>query len=335
MKEASFYKTKDDKAVCFLCPHGCVIGDGKRGICGVRENHAGKLYSLVYGKAAAAHVDPIEKKPLFHYKPGTNSYSISTVGCNLSCSFCQNWDISQSPKTSGQIMGKNMSPEEIVGEALKTGCESISYTYTEPTVFFEYAKDTGVLARTKGLGNVFVSNGFMGEEAFKDALSFLDAANIDLKSIRDEFYRKMCGARLEPVLDTLRRMVSAGIWVEVTTLLVTGENDSDEELEGIASFIRDELGAGVPWHVSRFHPDYKLTDAAATPLDVVRRAWSIGKDAGLKYVYAGNIPHEEAENTFCPKCGATVIARYGFSVAENMIVDGGCRKCGEKIGGAW
>lgn len=332
MKEASFYVKQDGKVKCVLCPHNCVIADGKRGVCGVRENRGGTLYSLVYGKAAAAHVDPVEKKPLFHYKPGSDSYSISTVGCNLRCLQCQNWDISQRPEGGG-IDGRDMPPDKVVEEALRTGCESISYTYTEPTVFFEYARDTGVLARKKGLGNVFVSNGFTGAEALLEAESFLDAANVDLKSFRDEFYRRVCGARLEPVLDTLKRMVEAGIWLEVTTLVIPSLNDSDEELEDIASFICGELGESVPWHVSRFHPDYKLDDVPATPIDTIHRAWKIGRDAGLNFVYAGNIPHEDSENTFCPNCGEAVIVRRGFSVVENNLSDGKCVSCSRKIEG--
>ena len=335
MKEASFYEKKDGNVKCFLCAHGCVIAEGRRGVCGVRENRGGVLYSLVYGKACAAHVDPVEKKPLFHYKPGTDSYSISTVGCNFACEFCQNWDISQNPKSGGEIMGTDKSPGKIVVEALNKGCESISYTYTEPTVFFEYARDTGVTARKKGLGNVFVSNGFMGEEAFEEAKTFLDAANIDLKSFSDDFYRKMCGARLEPVLETLKRMVSAGIWVEVTTLIIPTKNDSDEELANIASFIHDELGEHVPWHVSRFHPDYKFTGVDSTSIESIRNAVNIGKDAGLRYVYAGNIQHEESENTFCPKCRATLVTRIGYKVVVGKLEDGRCLDCGEKIEGIW
>jgi pyruvate formate lyase activating enzyme len=334
MKEAEFYSKLDGNVKCILCPHNCVIADGKRGICGVRENTKGKLYSLVYGKIAAAHVDPIEKKPLFHYKPGSQSYSISTVGCNFRCVFCQNWDISQHSKGGG-IVGQDMTPDDVVKETLQSGCESVSYTYTEPTIFFEFARDVGVLARKEGLGNVFVSNGFTGGEAFEEARRFLDAANVDIKGFTEEYYKKYCGARLEPVLDTCRRMIKAGIWLEITTLVIPTLNDSDKELKGIASFIRDELGVGVPWHVSRFHPDYKLTDLPPTPMETIHRAWRIGKDAGLKYVYAGNIPHEESENTFCPKCGELLVERDWFSVVKNNIPGGKCTECSEKIEGVW
>lgn len=335
MREAGFYVGGDGFVSCFLCPHNCEINDGFRGVCGVRENRGGILESLVYGVAAATHVDPIEKKPLFHFKPGSSSYSVSTVGCNLTCGFCQNWDISQGAKGGGEIAGRDFSPEDIVSDAVKVSCDNISYTYTEPTVFFEYAYDIGVLARSHGLGNVFVSNGFTGEQARLKTSDFLDAANIDLKSMSDGFYKRLCGGRLDPVLDSLRYYVKAGVWVEVTTLVIPGENDSDEELKDIASFIIGELGDSVPWHVSRFHPDYKLTGVEATPIETVRMARDIGLKAGLKHVYAGNIPHEEGENTFCPGCGAEVVTRIGFGVSEVKLKEGKCIDCGEHIRGVW
>lgn len=332
MKEAVLYHRESDKIGCDLCCHRCLISDGKRGICRVREMRDGKLYSLVYGKAIAANPDPIEKKPLFHYKPGTDSFSIATIGCNFRCNFCQNWDISQRSKNGLDIAGKDMLPEEIVESAIRTSCKSIAYTYTEPTIFFEYAEDTAMIAEKKGLGNVFVTNGFMTPECL-DHAKWLNAANVDLKSFNDEFYKKVCGARLEPVLKSLRGMVKRGIWVEITTLVVPTENDSPDELTQIAGFIKDELGDFVPWHVSRFHPDYKLGDLASTPIETIRKARDIGLEIGLKYVYAGNIPHENAENTYCPDCGTLLIERVGYNVVNNNIIRGKCSKCSAVIEG--
>lgn len=332
MKEAVLYHKEKDKVRCDLCSHRCLIGDGKRGVCMVRENKGGRLYSLVYGKTIAANVDPIEKKPLFHYKPGTDSFSIASIGCNFRCEFCQNWDISQKSKNGSEIVGREMSPEEIAESATGTGCQSIAYTYTEPTIFFEYAQDTAKIARKRGLGNVFVTNGFMTPECL-DHAKWLDAANVDLKSFSDEFYRKVCGARLEPVLESLKGMVKRGIWVEVTTLIVPTKNDSEEELRQIAEFIKNELGTFVPWHVSRFHPDYKLTDLRATPIETIKRAREIGLETGLRYVYSGNVPHENAENTYCYNCDELLIERYGFNVARNNVEDSRCPSCKVKIDG--
>ncbi len=332
MKEAMLYSKEGNKTKCFLCAHHCTIADGKRGVCRVRENKRGVLYSLVYGRVIAAHVDPIGKKPLFHYKPGSDSYSIATIGCNFRCSFCQNWDISQRSK-EGDIVGAEMPPDRVVENALENRCESVSYTYTEPTIFFEYAHDTAKIAREHGLGNVFVSNGYMTPESVDAASKFVDADNVDLKSFSDRFYRERCGGSLEPVLETLRGLVKKGVWVEVTTLVIPKINDSGGELTQIAEFIKNELGDHVPWHISRFHPDYKLLDAKPTPLEAIHKAWRIGKDVGLKYVYPGNIPHEETENTNCFNCGEVLIERYGFNVIKKNIKDSKCPACGAKVDG--
>lgn len=336
MHEAILYdKLEGGKVRCRLCPHNCTIGEGGRGICGVRENNGGILYSLVYGKLIASHVDPIEKKPLYHFLPGTCSYSISTAGCNLRCMHCQNWDISQRPKGGGDIGGREETPEKIVDAAVKAGCKSISYTYTEPTIFLEYALDTSKTAKKSGLYNVFVSNGFMSEDAINTIKPFLDADNVDLKSFSDKFYREVCGGRLEPILNTIKKLVKEKIWVEITTLVIPTLNDTEDEFRQIAEFIRDELGPEVPWHVSRFYPDYKLDSLPQTPIETIRRARDIGLDAGLKHVYAGNIPHENSENTYCPDCGQLLIERYGFSVTKNTITDGRCPNCTTKIKGVW
>jgi len=335
MKQAMFQEAKEEKKVqCGLCSHRCVIVPGKRGICGVRENKDGVLYSLVYDKVIARHIDPIEKKPLFHFQPGSLSYSIATPGCNFHCKHCQNADISQLPRDrGGVILGEEVSPSMIVDAALRNGCASISYTYTEPTIYFELAYDTARLAAGAGLKNVFVSNGYITPEALREIKPYLHAANIDLKGYTDEFYKKICGSRLQPVLDSIRLYQELGIWIEITTLVIPGHNDSDEELNGIARFIRS-VGENIPWHVSRFHPTYKLTDQPITPLKTLKRAREIGFDAGLRYVYEGNIPGE-GEDTLCWSCRKTLIKRIGFSVLENMIKDGKCGYCGAPIAGVW
>lgn len=330
-----FYKTEAGKVRCNLCNHHCLISDGKRGLCGVRENTKGKLMSLVYGKLIAENVDPIEKKPLYHFQPGSLSYSIATVGCNFRCDFCQNWEISQRGKNGGEVVGRSVMPEEVVESALNTGCKSIAYTYTEPTVFFEYAYDTSMLAVEKKLKNVFVSNGYTTIEALEKIKPYLHANNVDLKSFSDKFYREVCGARLEPVLETLKWHVKNKIWLEVTTLLVPGKNDSKEELTQIAEFIKNELAEWVPWHVSRFYPHYKMNDKPPTPIDSIHKAYKIGKEAGLKYVYTGNVQHENAENTYCPKCNELLIERLGFNVTKNRIKEGKCPKCDNSIEGVW
>jgi len=336
LKEAMFYEKLEDNLVnCNLCSHRCRrIADSKRGICGVRENRDGKLYSLVYGKAVAMSVDPIEKKPLFNFLPGSRSYSIATVGCNFRCDNCQNYDISQLPKERNIIVGPDVSPEEIVSAAKRSNCASIAYTYSEPTIFFEYAYDIAKLARKEGLKNVFVTNGYITPEALREISPYLDAANIDLKSFSDEFYRKSCGARLQPVLDSIRLYKSLGIWIEITTLIIPTLNDSEEELQKIAGFIK-EVGEDTPWHITQFHPMYKLPDLPRTPVSTLRKARQIGLEAGLRYVYEGNVPGETGENTFCHNCGKPLIRRFGYSIQENKIKNSACTYCGTKIDGLY
>lgn len=334
MKEAWLYEKLDGGRVqCHLCAHRCTIADGKVGICGVRQNREGTLYSLVYARPISQAVDPIEKKPLFHFYPGTTSYSVATVGCNFRCRFCQNADISQMPRDQGRIAGRHVPPEDIVADALAAGCRSISYTYTEPTIFFEYTWDIAVLARRAGLANNYVTNGYMTAEMLEAFYPYLDAANVDLKAFRDEFYRQQCGARLQPVLDTLRLMKREGIWVEVTTLVIPGLNDDPGELRELAGFIAQELGVDTPWHVSRFHPMYKMMDRGSTPVQTLERAWAIGKEAGLRYVYIGNVWGAKEEHTYCWNCGKRVIGRVGFSVQERHVRDGKCEYCGAAIDG--
>jgi pyruvate formate lyase activating enzyme len=333
VKEALLYEKPDDNHVrCHLCAHRCRIAPSKRGICGVRENREGTLFTLVHGLLIAESVDPIEKKPIFHVHPGSKSYSIATVGCNFQCEFCQNHDISQAPRREGNIFGRSSMPEEIIQRALKTGCKTIAYTYTEPTIFFEYALDTGKMAHEKGIKNIFVTNGFMTGEALDEAAAWLDAANVDLKSFRDQFYKKYCGGRLQPVLDSLKKMKELGIWVEVTTLIIPTLNDGKEELTDIARYIHD-LGPETPWHISRFHPQYEMKSLPPTPLATIHMASEIGKKAGLKYVYTGNVPGDEKESTYCSNCGRLLIRRCGFRVDTIDLRETSCPACGTHLDG--
>ncbi len=332
MNEAILYeKLQNQKVKCHLCCHYCSISPGRRGLCGVRENQEGRLYTLVYGKVIARHVDPIEKKPLFHFYPGSRSYSISTVGCNMRCKHCQNWEISQYPHQYKDIPGIEMTPEDVVNEAVRYDCKSISYTYTEPTVYMEFALDCAKLAKERGIKNVFVSNGFMSPEAIEKIVPYLDGNNIDLKG-DDEFYRKITGARQQCVLDTIKAMKESGVWVEVTTLIIPGLNDSEDFLKWVADFIVS-IDSAIPWHVTQFYPTYKLLDRPRTPVSTLRKAREIGLKAGLKYVYEGNVPGEGGENTYCPACGKIVIERFGFSLLQINSVDGRCKFCGEQIDG--
>lgn len=334
-REAMLYRPKEgDKVECFLCAHRCLIALGKFGLCGVRENRDQKLVTHVFGEVIAAHLDPIEKKPLYHFLPGTTSFSMATVGCNFRCPFCQNWQISQVTKKSREFdQGERLAPEEIVALARARGCRSISYTYTEPTIFFEYAYETARLAHQAGLANVFVTNGYMTEEALQTIQPYLDAANVDLKAWKDETYRKVCGARLEPVLESIRRMRALTIWVEVTTLIVPDLNDSEEELGQIARFLAS-VSPDIPWHVSRFHPDYKYTDSRPTPVETLKKAYRLGQQAGLRYVYIGNV-WGESEDTHCPHCQELLLRRSGFFVEENRVVGGKCPRCGTPIAGVF
>lgn len=335
MKEAYLYeKMADGKVKCNLCNHRCVIFPGKRGICGVRENREGVFYSSVYGKAAAKNVDPVEKKPFFHFLPGSYSFSIATVGCNFRCSFCQNFEISQAVRDEGRVIGEELLPEDIVRYAVENNCRSISYTYTEPTIFMEYAYDTACLAKEKGIRNNFVTNGYMTEDALNFFHPHLDAANVDLKAFSDKFYAEMCGAKLKPVLSSIAKMKSLGIWVEITTLVIPTMNDSPEELRQIAEFIKS-VGEEIPWHVSRFHPTYRVNDIPSTSTDILDKAREIGREAGLRYVYIGNLPGDDGENTYCYRCGKLLIHRCGFQVLENVVTDGKCPECGAKIDGVF
>jgi pyruvate formate lyase activating enzyme len=324
---AALWKRADGGDVdCLLCEHRCRIPPGRRGVCRVRENAGGELLTLVYGRIIAEHVDPIEKKPLYHFLPGSSSYSVAAVGCNFQCGFCQNWQISQAPR-AGELPGEPVAPETIVDAALRHGCASISYTYTEPTIFYEFACDVARPARWAGLKNVFVTNGFMTPEAVGEMVEWLDAANVDLKSWQDAFYRRVCKGRLEPVKASLRLLLEAGVHVEVTTLLVTGRTDSPEDLRGIAGFLAS-LSPDLVWHVSRYHPDFEMT-APPTPSETVEAAVEIGRRAGLRFVYAGNVPG--AQHTVCPSCGTVVIERVGLETRRVHLRGAACGGCGAAL----
>lgn len=331
IREARLYERLERGNVrCTACAHYCRVRPGLAGICGVRENRAGRLVSLVYGKAVAAEVDPIEKKPFYHFYPGSRAYSIATAGCNLHCRFCQNWTISQMHKADF-VPGFPLPPEAVVVCALADACEIVAYTYTEPTIFIEYALDTAALAKEKGLGNVFVSNGYYTSEALEAMASLVDAVNIDLKSLRDPYYRKICGATLAPVLDSIERTFRTGIWIEVTTLVVPGLNDSDDELRDLARFLV-RLSPDIPWHVSRFFPAYELADRGPTPKATLRRALDLGREEGLHHVYLGNLLGEK-EDTACARCGEILLERMNLHLVANHLEKGACPRCLEPLAG--
>jgi pyruvate formate lyase activating enzyme len=335
MKEAMFYEKLDRmKVQCHLCPNNCIILHGRRGSCRVRENRAGTLYSLVYGLPCTAAVDPIEKKPLFHFLPASASYSIATPGCNLHCKFCQNWQISQ--RGPDEVPCFRLNPEEVVANALKNGCDSISYTYVEPSIFYEYVLDTAKLARKAGLKNVMVTNGYLNPAPVKLLYRYIDAANVDLKGFTEEYYRDICAGRLKPVLDTIKTIHRMGVWTELTTLIVPTLNDDMPTIRRQCEWIKKELGPRVPLHFSRFFPYYKLAHLYPTPPDTLINAYNIAKDVGLKYVYVGNIDMPGTEDTLCPKCGKAVIRRSAFfTVTENRVKVGKCGYCKAKIDGVF
>ncbi|PIU22307.1 MAG: AmmeMemoRadiSam system radical SAM enzyme [Candidatus Diapherotrites archaeon CG08_land_8_20_14_0_20_30_16] len=321
-----FKKLTSNKVKCLACNHYCTIAETKTGICGVRKNIKGKLYLLVYDKVVAQNIDPIEKKPLYHFLPGTKAYSIGTVGCNFFCKGCQNWDISQERK----IIGKELTPKEIVNDAIKNKCKSIAYTYNEPSIFIEFVKATAILAHKKGLKNILVTNGYLSKESLAYIGKTVDAMNIDLKSFSEKYYKKFCGAKLKPVLDTIKLAHKKKIWIEITTLLVPNENDSVKELINIGQFIAS-VNKNIPWHISRFFPMYKMTNKKETDIKKLEEAYKIGKKY-LNFVYVGNL-HKE-NNTLCPKCGSIVIDRFGYNVKNNLN-NNKCKKCNSKVSGVY
>ena len=334
MHPAALWKSlSDSRVLCRLCSHFCHIEDGDRGRCGVRTNKDGALYTLVYDRVAAINLDPVEKKPLYHFLPGTRTFSFGTMGCNLSCAFCQNYSLSQPPRQGQDITGERVTPAGLVTAAQGAGAPSISYTYSEPTVFFELMRDTAELAHGAGLKNIMVSNGFQSRQCLDALHGLIDAANIDLKAMTEEFYARVCGAHLRPVLKNLARMRQLGWWLEVTTLLIPGLNDDEGELRQLTRFLVEELGPQTPWHISRFHPDFALRDRPPTPLESLERAYDIGREAGLHYVYVGNVLDDTRSGTYCPVCGERVLDRAGFGLRAERMVDGKCGNCGAAIAG--
>lgn len=334
LREAMYYKKLPaNRVVCRLCPRMCVLSPGQRGACKVRVNLGGRLRTLVYGRAVAVHIDPIEKKPIFHLLPGSGSFSIATAGCNLGCVFCQNWEISQAFPEN--VRFQKLTPEQIVEKALKSGCRSIAYTYSEPTIFYEYMLDTAKLAREKGLKNIWVTSGYINPAPLRELCKYLDAANVDLKGFSDEFYVEYVSGRLAPVLETLKILKEEGVWFEITNLVIPGVNDDPALVRKMCEWIRDNLGTDYPLHFSRFFPKYKLLTKPATPVKTLENLKNIAEETGIKFVYLGNIPGRPSENTYCPGCGKLLIERRGYVVRQNNISDGKCEFCGEPIPGVW
>jgi len=323
----------NNQVICHLCAHECRIAEGKVGRCRVRKNLKGELFSLNSDRIVAMNMDPIEKKPMYHFLPGSMSFSIAAMGCNFSCRFCQNHSISI-VSSENEILGDRIQPEQLVALARKNRAQSISYTYTEPTVFFELMLETARLAKAAGLKNVLVSNGFMTSEALSLLGPFLDGANIDLKSFSDDFYKKYCSARLQPVLETIAAMKAIGIWVEVTTLLIPSLNDDPREISGLISFLYG-LDENIPWHVSRFFPQYKLMDLPPTEAGLIHDILQMGADKGLKFLYGGNVADSQWSNTRCWQCRETLIERSGYHIENLGLQSGHCRFCGVEIPGIW
>ncbi len=318
---------------CELCPEECLLENYQVGACRVRINRDDRLFSLVYGKPCALHVDPIEKKPIFHMLPGTTAFSLATAGCNLKCRFCQNWEISQAPPE--KTRNSDLPPEEVVELALRKGCRSIAYTYSEPVVFFEYMLDTAKIARRRGLRNIWVTGAYINPDPLRELAPWIDAANIDLKGFTDDYYRKVCGGRLRPVLDAIELSVKLGVMVEITNLIVPTLNDDPGLIGEMCAWIGRSLGPDVPLHFSRFHPQYRLQKLPPTPLETMWKAHDRARESGLHYVYTGNVPYDERSNTFCPACRRQLVTRVGFFVTRNHIREGSCPFCGTSIAGIW
>ena len=334
LKEALYYEKLEGKAVqCGLCPRKCVLAEGRRGFCGVRKNRDGVLYSLVYAKPVAVHIDPIEKKPLFHFLPGTTAFSIATAGCNLRCKFCQNWEISQ--RLPEELRYVYAEPEEVIAQIEASGCPTIAYTYTEPTIFYEYMLETAKAARRKGIKNIMHSAGYINEEPLRQLAKYLDAANIDLKGFSDDYYARMSEGTLEPVLRTLKILREEGVHLEITNLVISGYNDDPEIIGKMCLWIKENLGADTPLHFSRAFPVHKLTSINPTPVETLNKARQIALDRGLKYVYIGNLGGNPAENTYCPRCNGIVVKRVGYTILSNDLTGGKCKFCGESIAGIW
>ena len=335
LEEARYYKKlEDDEIECELCPHRCVIGDCERGICGVRENVEGTYYTLVYGNACSAHIDPIEKKPLFHFLPTTSIFSIATAGCNMRCKFCQNWEISQfRPEQLNQVY--DLPPDKLIETIKKNNCTSIAFTYSEPVIFYEYMYDTALLAKENNIHSVMISNGYINPIPMKALCKPLSAVKIDFKAFTDEFYQDICGGTLQPVLDTLVLLKDEGIWFEIVVLIIPTLNDDETEIKDMCKWILKNLGNDIPLHFNRFYPQYTLKNLPPTPISTLNKAYTIARDVGLNYVYIGNNPGNKAENTYCHSCGKLLIGRRGFMVYKNNLKDGCCPYCDTKIPGVW
>ncbi|MCM8804068.1 MAG: AmmeMemoRadiSam system radical SAM enzyme [Candidatus Omnitrophica bacterium] len=333
-KEATFYKKlKDNLVQCFLCPKNCIIPPGKYGFCRARKNINGTLYSMGYSNPCSVAIDPIEKKPFFHFLPKTETFSIASSGCSLRCKFCQNWEISQySPEETTNIY---LPPEKVVEYAMKYKCPSIAYTYSEPVNFYEYMIDTAKIAKEKGIKNIVHTAGFINKEPLEKLCKYIDAVNVDLKGFNNEYYRNVCEGELNVILNTLKILKENNVWIEITNLVIPGYNDKYEEIRNMCLWIKNNLGDYIPLHFSRFHPMYLMRHIPSTPVETLEKAVKIAKEVGLKYVYIGNVAGSNYENTYCPKCSKLLIRRYGFSVLENNIVNGKCKFCKEKIEGIW
>ncbi|MGD0056751.1 MAG: AmmeMemoRadiSam system radical SAM enzyme [Methanomassiliicoccales archaeon] len=329
MKEARFWRVEDGRVACGLCPHACKIAIGKRGICGVRENKDGRLCSLIYGKASSVHVDPIEKKPFFHFKPGERVLSLGSVGCTFRCQNCQNYTISQAEV--GEFGLEDISSKEVLDACKRTGCKGISWTYNEPTIWHEFSYDTSKIAKSMGFHSNYVTNGYIQEAPLRELAECIDAMNIDVKAFDEEFYKKVCRASLKPVLDAAKLAHELGIHVELTYLVIPGKNDAEAEIRDFSRWVAQSLNPKVPVHFTRFHPDYLMMDVPSTPIGTLDMAYKVGKEEGLMFPYAGNVPGDERENTYCPKCGELVIRRMGFSVIEMKAKKGRCPACGEDL----
>lgn len=332
--EARYYEKLADKEIrCDLCPRECRVGDQERGYCGVRENRGGTYYTLVYGQPCAVHVDPIEKKPFFHFHPTSKAFSIATAGCNMNCKYCQNWDISQ--VRPEQVRSQTLSPRECAERARESGCLCISYTYSEPVVFLEYMYDTAAEARRAGVKNTMVSAGFVKEKPLADLLEKLDAVKIDLKAFSDSFYQQVCRGRLDPVLRSLALIRRKAVWLEIVYLVLPTLNDDAKEIQALCRWVRSELGAEVPVHFTRFFPTYLMKNLPPTPVDTLERIHAIAKAEGLLFPYLGNVPGHPAESTYCPGCGARLIQRSGFNVRMEGLKSARCSGCGREIPGVW
>lgn len=333
-REASWYRKLDGGRVeCQLCPQACTVADAERGTCGVRENRSGTYYTLVHGVVCSAHVDPIEKKPLFHVLPGTNAFSYATPGCNVECKFCQNWEISQFRPE--QVASYYLPPLELARAAFRSGAKAVAATYSEPVVFWEFVRDSAIAARKSGLLSTVVTNGFIQEKPLEEVLPHLDAVKVDLKAFREEFYKRQIRGELKPVLRALEIIRQADVWLEIVVLIIPTLNEGEDEIRDLSRWVKTNLGTEVPVHFNRFHPTYRLTNLPPTPVRVLERCWSVARSEGLDHVYVGNVPGHRGEHTYCPKCETPVIRRMGFRILENTLKDGACPKCSTKVPGLW